>query len=85
MEELENAYQGDTDFWFLSSRGQIADYWIKKAKYADYDKFNKLFDEDLGVQQHNDHGGAILKPTLNTDQIDKEEKYLEFLNKHCPI
>ena len=78
MEVLENAYQGNTDFWFLSNRGQIADYWIKKAKYSDYDKFNELFDEDLGVQQHTDHGGAILK--YNPDfkypyQIDKEEKY----------
>ncbi len=84
MEALENAYQGNTDFWFLSNRGQIADYWIKKAKYSDYDKFNELFDEDLGVQQHTDHGGAILK--YNPDfkypyQIDKEEKYLEFLKQ----
>mgnify|MGYP001170556774 FL=1 len=82
MEELERAYQGNTDFWFLSSRGQIADYWIKKTKYPDYQKFNRLFDEDLGVQEHTDHGGAILK--YNPDfkypyQIDKEEKYIEFL------
>ena len=31
MEELENRYEGNSDFWFLSNFGRIPDYWIKKA------------------------------------------------------
>ena len=60
MKELENRYEGNSDFWFLSNFGQIPDYWIKKAQYGAYKDFLPLFDDNLGTQEHTDHGGAVL-------------------------
>ena len=31
--DLNEAYQGDKDFWFLCYHGRIPDYWISKDKY----------------------------------------------------
>ena len=42
--DLNAAYQGDKDFWFLCHHGRIPDYWISKDKYADYQTFLSLFD-----------------------------------------
>lgn len=82
MEELENRYEGNSDFWFLSNFGRIPDYWIKKAQYGSYKDFLPLFDNNLGTQEHTDHGGAVLR--YNPDykypyQVDKEEKYQKFI------
>ena len=46
---LNNAYQGDKDFWFLSKQGKIADYWISKCKYPDWKRFLPLFEENMGI------------------------------------
>ena len=48
-------------FGFYPVEDKLQIIGLRKQNMSDYDKFNKLFDEDLGVQQHNDHGGAILK------------------------
>ena len=42
--DLNEAYQGDKDFWFYVNHGRIPDYWISKDKYPDYWKFPSLFD-----------------------------------------
>ena len=57
--DLNEAYQGDKDFWFLCHHGRIPDYWISKDKYKDYWKFLPLFDHPKN--KHVDYGGAIIQ------------------------
>jgi hypothetical protein len=85
---LNTSYQGDKDFWWLSFNGQIADYWIKKAKYSNYNKFIDLFDNNIGLQQHEDHGGAIL--SYNPDfkypyQVDPDQEYMQFIKEALQV
>ena len=83
-EFLNKSYQGDKDFWFLSKQGRIADYWISKCKYPDWKRFLPLFEENMGMQTHTDHGGAIL--SYNKDgkyvyQVDPKHEYENFIKK----
>jgi hypothetical protein len=84
MLELENAYQGNKDFWYLCHRGMIPDYWIKKNKFQNYKKFLPLFEDNLGLQEHTDHGGAVLRynPEMKYPyQVDADEEYIDFLKE----
>ena len=81
---LDQMYQGDKDFWWLCYNGQIADYWIKKSKFSNYEKFLPLFDDNLGLQEHTDHGGAVLRynPEMKYPyQVDAEHEYIDFIKQ----
>ena len=86
---LNEVYQGDKDFWFLSKTGKIADYWISKCKYPDWKDFLPLFTEYTSYKSHADHGGAEL--SYNKDgkyvyQVDRAHKYEKFLkNELAPF
>ncbi|MBR19759.1 MAG: hypothetical protein CMA64_06390 [Euryarchaeota archaeon] len=86
---LNEVYQGDKDFWFLSKTGKIADYWISKCKYPDWKDFLPLFTEHTSYKTHTDHGGAELsynKDGKYVHQVDKDHKYEKFLkNELAPF
>lgn len=82
--DLESAYEGNTDYWFLCHMGRIPDYWIKKSKYENYKDFLPLFDDNLGLQEHEDHGGAILRynPEMKYPwQVDPEHRFIDFIKE----
>jgi|TARA_B100001057_G_scaffold89853_1_gene86093 hypothetical protein len=77
--DLDEAYQGDKDFWWLCFNGRIPDYWIKKDKYKDYWKFLPLFDHPKN--QHVDYGGAVIQYDDDFAWPYHSTEYLDFIKK----
>lgn len=75
--DLNEAYQGDKDFWFLCHHGRIPDYWISKDKYKDYWKFLPLFDHPKN--KHVDYGGAIIQYDDDFAWPYHSTEYLDFI------